>query len=207
MNRLFVVPAKPLARAKQRLAPAIAPADRIRLALAMLSDVVAAASEVGRVWVLCSDEAAAGVARSLGCAAVEDPTPNDGLNASLEHALALAPGDHADTVVVLASDLACVTAEDLRAIPDRAGVVIAPSSDGTGTNALSLSPPGVITPAFGPRSRHAHERLARERGVDAAIVERPRLGLDVDTLHDLRRARELGPGPATRALLDELALT
>jgi 2-phospho-L-lactate/phosphoenolpyruvate guanylyltransferase len=205
VNRLFILPAKPLARAKERLAALLPPDDRVRLVLAMLADVTRAAVACGETWILCSDEAAAAVATSHGAKAVEDATPSGGLNASLSHALARADAEGYASAAVVAADLACIAPEDLHALPD-AAVALAPSADGTGTNVLVLSPPLVIAPAFGATSRAAHTAAALAKGIAASIVERPGLALDVDTPEDLARAASNAPGAATRALISELAL-
>ena len=45
-------------------------------------------------------------------------------------------------------------------------MTIVPDRHGTGTNALLLSPPDVIAPAFGPDSRARHVAIAERAGVD-----------------------------------------
>ena len=61
------------------------------------------------------------------------------------------------------------------ATPD---VVVVPDRHGDGTNALLLTPPDAIQPAFGPGSRERHERLAQEAGAtvhgDRRADARPR---------------------------------
>src|SRR5690606_19631576 len=85
-----IVPLKPLARAKSRLAPVAGEALRPSLALAFAEDTVAAAlacDAVGRVVVVTDDRRAAGRLASLGARVVPD-VPGDGLNAALAHAAA-----------------------------------------------------------------------------------------------------------------------
>lgn len=205
MTRLSLVPAKPLARAKARLGVALPSGDRRRLVLAMLRDVVAAAAPVALVWVVCSDEEARLVARDGGAEPIPDETPDAGLNSSLEAATARAIAAGFDEVLVLASDLPCVAAADVAAMFAEPGVAIAPNRAGTGTNALLRSPPNAIAPAFGDRSREAHERLAREAGFGCRIVVRPGLTLDVDRPEDLALASKIGPGQATAAAVASCA--
>lgn len=64
-------------------------------------------------------------------------------------------------------------------------VAIVPDRHGTGTNALVLSPPGAIRPAFGEGSRARHVAAAREAGVPFAVEELPSLALDLDTPADI----------------------
>jgi len=60
---LCIVPMKPLARAKARLAEVLSPEQRRALSLAMLEDVIGAARALDHVWVLHSDDDAAEVIR------------------------------------------------------------------------------------------------------------------------------------------------
>jgi 2-phospho-L-lactate guanylyltransferase len=62
-----------------------------------------------------------------------------------------------------------------------------PDRHGHGTNALLVSPPSVISPAFGESSRAGHARGARAAGARYAEIDSP-LSLDVDTAADLLAA-------------------
>lgn len=161
--RIAIVPMKPLARAKARLAPVLTPAQRRALSLAMLEDVVRAAACLDAVWVLNSDADAAAVARAAGGEPLPDPAPGAGLNASLDAATAMATQAGAAGVLILSADCPAVAAEDVEEIARGAGVAIAPDSGGEGTNALWREPPDGIPVAFGEGSRAAHEQLARAR--------------------------------------------
>jgi 2-phospho-L-lactate guanylyltransferase len=89
-------------------------------------------------------------------------------------------------------------------------VVIVADRHGTGTNALLLTPPDAIEPAFGPGSFQRHAALAAAAGAAFHAAGAPSLHLDVDTPGDLAAlrtalARRPGAAPRTRALLAELA--
>lgn len=198
--RLAIVPMKPLARAKARLAPVLTPEERRALSLAMLEDVVRAATCLDAVWVLNSDPDAAAVARAAGGEPRPDPAPGGGLSASLDAATAAAIEAGARGALVLSADCPAVTAADVEEVVQEPGVAIAPDREGEGTNALWRAPPDAIPLAFGPGSRAAHERLARAAGHTVRIVARPGLALDVDRPEDLVEAAAAG-GPATRAVL------
>lgn len=203
--RLAIVPMKPLARAKARLAELFSPEERRRLSLAMLSDVVRAARALDRVWVLCSDDDAARVAESAGAEPRADKTPDGGLNASLDAATADALAEGVDGALVLSADCPAATADDVRALALGRGVVIGPNRTGTGTNALWRMPPDAIGSYFGPRSRQAHESVARSQGVPMAVVARQGIALDVDGPQDVAAAwRYPTLGQATRAALKSL---
>ena len=64
-------------------------------------------------------------------------------------------------------------------------MAVVPDRHGTGTNALVLSPPSAIVPAFGEGSCARHVELAREAGIPFGIEELSSLGLDLDTPADV----------------------
>jgi 2-phospho-L-lactate guanylyltransferase len=181
---------------KRRLEPVPARA-RVRLAEAMLADVLGAASPVGRVFVVAPDAPAL----PDGVDHVDDPHRGQGAAVRAALDAATAAGAPAPYLIVNA-DLPCATARDLLAlagaIPD-AGLAVAAAADGT-TNALGLSGEHLFASLYGPGSAERYAALAPSRIVDA-----PNLVDDVDTLEDLVR---LGPrlGPSTRRVLAELRL-
>jgi 2-phospho-L-lactate guanylyltransferase len=144
------------------------------LSAAMLGTVLAAASRVGRTWVV-SPEPVEG--------ADWIPDPGGGQGAAVEAALReIGHGP----VLVVNSDLPSVTAEDLQALHDAIpehGIALAPARDGT-TNALGLSDTSLFAPLYGPGSA-ARFRAHAEHAVD---VVRPGLCDDVDTPADLVNA-------------------
>jgi 2-phospho-L-lactate/phosphoenolpyruvate guanylyltransferase len=71
-----------------------------------------------------------------------------------------------------------------------AEVVVVPDRHGTGTNGLLLTPPGAISPSFGPGSCERHIGLARVAGVACRVEQVPSLLLDIDTGADLAALRE-----------------
>jgi 2-phospho-L-lactate guanylyltransferase len=64
-------------------------------------------------------------------------------------------------------------------------VIVVPDRHGTGTNALFLSPPNAIGPAFGPGSCERHLELARRHGMVGQRLELESLALDIDMPDDL----------------------
>jgi 2-phospho-L-lactate guanylyltransferase len=181
---------------KRRLEPMPARA-RVRLAEAMLADVLAAATAVGRVFVVAPDVPAL----PEGVEHVDDPHRGQGAAVRAALDAAVAAGAPAPYLVVNA-DLPCATARDLLAlagaIPD-AGVAVAAAADGT-TNALGLSREHLFTSLYGPGSAARYAAVAPSR-----VVDTPNLIDDVDTLDDLVR---LGPrlGPSTRRVLTALRI-
>ncbi|BAJ30926.1 hypothetical protein KSE_51470 [Kitasatospora setae KM-6054] len=196
-----VVPVKPLAEAKSRLAAL--GALRPRLALAFARDTVAAAlacPAVGRVLVVTRDARAAAALRALGADVLADEP--GGLNPALAHGAASALRRHPRSpVATLSADLPALRpaelARVLAAVPPH-GRAFLPDAPGTGTVLLAGADGGPLRPAFGPGSRAAH--LAGG-ATELRLPRVPSVRRDVDTPADLAAARLLGLGPATAALL------
>jgi 2-phospho-L-lactate guanylyltransferase len=122
----------------------------------------------------------------------EDGQPE--LNTALKRATVIAQVYATRGVLILPADLPLVTREDVLALIERAGespsVVIAPDRHGTGTNALLISPAGLIEYDFGENSFQRHCQRAKEAGARLEIVDLPTLGLDLDLPEDLELVRK-----------------
>jgi 2-phospho-L-lactate guanylyltransferase len=181
---------------KRRLAP-VAELDRVRIAEAMLADVLAAAGGIGRTFVVAPR------VPGLPEGVQHVPDRRRGQGAAVRDALdaAVSAGAAAPYLVVNA-DLPCATPRDLLtlagAMPD-GGLAVAAAADGT-TNALALSRDELFEPLYGPASAGRYAALG-----PAAIVTAPNLVDDVDTIADLTRLADR-LGPHTRALFDALRL-
>jgi 2-phospho-L-lactate guanylyltransferase len=194
-----VVVARTGLSAKTRLAEALPrPADRARLARAMLADVLAACGAAGLDGTLVVTDTGAGWATAWNAGARPLLDPQAGLNAAVGSGLAAAARLGARTALVLPGDVPLVRASDLREIvaaaTDRArALVVVPDHTGEGTNALVVRPPDLVRPAFGPNSAAAH--LAQF--ADAVRYPCERLALDIDTPDQLARLIEANTGDAS----------
>ena len=97
---------------------------------------------------------------------------------------------------------------DIEAVLETLGpaptVILVPSSDGTGTNAILRSPPALFPSHFGPNSFVRHLAEAEACGVRAHVFRNPRLELDIDEWDDLQKLAPLvRPGSATARWLME----
>jgi 2-phospho-L-lactate guanylyltransferase len=195
-----IIGLKRLAGAKQRLGPDVPPAARRRLMLSMLAAVVAAAraADLGPVALATSEPSAPALAQRLGLTILSDgDLPwNDGLL----HALAAVAPKPA-RVLFLAGDIPLLTGAELHdfaAAAPAPGVGIARARD-AGTNALLVTPPGALRPAFGsPRSSEVHAAAARAANLPWLVADIPGLALDVDTVEDARDAGLLPPALSGR---------
>jgi 2-phospho-L-lactate/phosphoenolpyruvate guanylyltransferase len=208
LRATVVLPVKRFTAAKQRLAAGIDAERRQALAAAMLEDVLAAiggARAVERTVLVSGDpiaqEIAAGAKTSVDV--VPDPADEGHVTAALA-GIARAEVDGADCVVLLPGDCPLLDPRELdrllTGLPS-SYVAVVPDRHGTGTNALVLSPPSVIEPAFGEGSRDRHVAAARAAEVPFEVEELPSLALDLDTPADivaLTRELEARPGRAPR---------
>ena len=64
-------------------------------------------------------------------------------------------------------------------------LILVPSADGTGTNALARTPPNVIETRFGPGSCRAHLDQARAKSVHSEVLRLRGLMFDIDTPEDV----------------------
>jgi 2-phospho-L-lactate guanylyltransferase len=205
---LFVLARDPAA-AKTRLSAVLGHASRADLAAAMLDDVLAAAKNVpfGRRLVVTESELVRDVARAAGAESLH--VAASGTNDAAAAALLEAARAGAARALVLAADLPYLAASDLELLlAEDAEVVIAPDRHFGGTNALLLTPPSAIAPAFGDDSFRAHRERARDASLRTRVVTSHGLATDVDDPDDLRLLlREPGLGRRTAELLDTVAFS
>lgn len=194
MRAQAVVPQKALSVAKSRLEGVLSAAERVELSLALLRTVcaaLAAVDTVESVIVMTPDPGARKRVASWGVRSLADPCP--GLNAALAEVVRQAPPSCG--VLIVAADLPLLRPADVAAIlaAGRPGaLVLAPSKEGTGTNAVVVPPGMAFHPAYGTGSRAAHHRGARSLGHDVVEVRRPGLAFDVDSEADLLAVRYWG---------------
>jgi 2-phospho-L-lactate guanylyltransferase len=93
----------------------------------------------------------------------------------------------ASTVLLVPIDVPTVTSADFTrlAASARPGLIVVPSSDGTGTNALVRTPPNCIQSRFGPGSFRAHLDQALSKGLPTDVLRLPGLMFDIDTPEDV----------------------
>jgi 2-phospho-L-lactate guanylyltransferase len=201
-----VLPVKRLGEAKQRLSAGIDEGRRRELVGAMVADVLEAISKaraIERVIVVSGDPIAQELASEVGAEVVPDPEDVGHVEAA-QAGIARAEVEGDEAVLLLAGDCPLLDPRELdrllTGVPGRY-VGIVPDRHGSGTNALLLSPPDAIVPAFGEGSRARHVEAAREAGIPFGVEELPSIELDLDTPADviaLTRELEARPGRARR---------
>jgi len=197
MTLWAIIPVKPLRRGKSRLAGTLSEDEREQLNKSLLEhtlDTLTNLKEIEQVLVVSRDPHALTIARNHGARTVrEDGQPH--LNTALQRATVVARVYATRGVLVLPADLPLLNREDVLTLLDKASqppvVVIAPDRHRKGTNALLMSPAGLIEYDFGDDSFQRHCERARRAGARLEVVELPSLGLDLDLPEDLEMVRKL----------------
>jgi 2-phospho-L-lactate guanylyltransferase len=190
--RALLLPVKDLKNAKERLAGVLTPEERFGLAEAMLADTIRAVKGVElaeKIFVVTNYEPAMRVAEENGWEILREErqiSESDSVDAASRicedrrvTALLRVP---LDVPLVQASDI-----DELLAIECEApALVIVPSRDGLGTNAILRMPPALFPSHFGKGSYAKHVGEAERLGAHVILRRNTRLEMDVDDEADLR---------------------
>jgi 2-phospho-L-lactate guanylyltransferase len=199
-----LLPVKSPQNAKQRLNGLLSATHREKLARMMYEQTLAVLREargIDRFAVVTSDAGIAEHARRSEAIVFEEIEQRSH-SASADAACLCAMELGATTVLLVPIDVPLVTSAEFARLADAAGdsghsgVIIVPSADGTGTNALVRTPPDVIESRFGPGSFRAHMEQAKSRGVAVDTLRLPGLMFDLDTPEDV--AELLARAPKSR---------
>ncbi len=203
-----VMPIKNMENAKQRLAPALSPAERRLLFSAMVEDalsVLTSAKGLAGTLVVTRDPEARRLAEHYGARVLIENANAGHTEASSFGARTLAAEGFAG-MIQIPGDLPALRPADIEAVlevhDEAPAVTIAPSRDERGSNAVACSPPDVLPLRFGDDSFFPHLERARELGVEPRIVRRPGLALDVDMPEDLKAFLAIAEDGHTRRYLE-----
>jgi 2-phospho-L-lactate/phosphoenolpyruvate guanylyltransferase len=190
--RALLLPIKDLKNAKQRLAGLLTPEERCGLAQAMLTDTLRAvrgARLAEKVFVVTNYEPAIRTAEENGWEILREESQVSE-SASVDWASRICAERKVAGLLRLPIDLPLVRASDideLLAVDCAApAVVMVPSRDGTGTNAILRMPPVLFPSHFGEGSFAKHRAEAARAGARVIIRRNARLEMDVDDETDLR---------------------
>ncbi len=167
-------------------------AERKELVLAMLRDVLGALkrSELPeRCLVVTIDERVCELSKELGFDLIIEKDQRRE-SASVDEASLICAEMGATSVLRIPGDIPLITPLDIDFILDRPlpqpSVIIVPSRDRFGTNAILRTPPNVIRSQFGRDSLRKHIEDLKRFEIPYSVIENPRIGLDVDEPEDLR---------------------
>src|SRR5438270_6580750 len=190
--RALLLPIKDLRNAKQRLAPLLAPHERFELAQAMLADTlraVCAVRNAEKIFIITNYSPVMRAAKENGWELLSE-TEQISESASVDAASRQCEQLGVTSLLRVPLDIPLMRAADideLLAVDCAApALVIVPSRDGTGTNAILRTPPTLFASHFGPGSFAKHCGEARRAGAEVVVMRNPRLEMDVDDEADLR---------------------
>ena len=190
--RALLLPIKDLRNAKQRLVPLLSPEERFAIAQAMLADTIHAVrgvKQADKIFVVTNYAPAMKMAEENGWELLREETQiseSVSVDAASRHCAELGITSllrlPLDVPLVQASDI-----DELLALECVApALVIVPSRDGTGTNAIRRTPPALFPSHFGPGSFARHCAEAERAGAEILVRRNARLEMDVDDESDLR---------------------
>jgi 2-phospho-L-lactate/phosphoenolpyruvate guanylyltransferase len=190
--RALLLPVKDLRNAKKRLLHVLTPEERFGLAEAMLADTVQALRGVRRaekIFVITNYPPALATAEENGWEILrEDRQISE--SDSVDAASRICEQRGVRSLLRLPLDLPLVQSPDideLLTLPCHApALVIVPSRDGTGTNAMLRNPPTLFPSHFGNGSFVKHLAEAENCGAQVVVRRNVRLEMDVDDEADLR---------------------
>ena len=216
MKVTALIPVKGFSNAKQRLSPLLDAAERELFAEVMFRDVlkqVLKARGLVETYVVTGDNKVAEIAASLGAQLIREKAEK-GETDAVDFARGELKQLGREAVLIIPGDMPLVRSADieevLAQVPEGAGfpfVLLVPSHDRMGTNALLLAPPDSIKLRFGYDSFTYHMSQVSAQGLPLRFIENERLALDIDEPKDLERFLSFGfeDGESTRAVRAMLA--
>lgn len=192
----LLLPIKDLANAKKRLAGVLTPQERCGLAEAMLADTIHAVRGVRRadkIFMVTNYEPAMRVARENGWEILREERQTSESD-SVDAASTICESRGVTSLLRVPLDLPLVRSADIDELLalecEAPALVIVPSRDGTGTNAILRTPPALFPSYFGSGSFAKHLAEAERAGARVIVRRNPRLEMDVDDEADLRALLE-----------------
>lgn len=190
-----LVPVKSLTTAKSRLASSFTQHQRERLVLDMLHHVLCVLLDTDlfeNVSVVSSDKQVLEKAYLWGAQAVVEEY--HGHNQALHAAALREMSEGVTTLLTISADLPLLTTQEILCFFKQSlqhDVMLAPSRDGTGTNAIIVHPPLAVPYVFGPGSLQSYVEAARKKHLSFSMYRSIGLALDIDTIDDLDEAEVL----------------
>jgi len=202
----IVLPAREPTASKNRLSPLLSDAARCALAIALFRQALGVFRKFWpgvRLTVVTDSAEFSAEAAAAGAVILQDK--RDGLTEAVLQATAQSVADGFAAQLVVHADIATLQQDELAMLIDTAypapSVVIVPSADEGGTNALLTTPPDVITHWYGPGSFARHVAQAEAKGIPVTVLRLPGLALDLDTADDVRAFLATSP---SGVIADEL---
>jgi len=190
--RALLLPIKDLNNAKKRLMDVLTPEERLGLAEAMLADTIRAVRGVQlaeKIFVVTNYEPAMDLAQENRWEILREEQQISESH-SVDAASRICDDRGVTSLLRVPLDVPLVQAidiDELLAVECEApALVIVPSRDGSGTNAILRMPPALFPSHFGLGSYAKHVGEAERVGARVILRRNTRLEMDVDDEADLR---------------------
>ena len=194
--RALLLPIKDLRNAKKRLMDVLTPAERFALAEAMLADTIGAVRGVRcaeKIFVITNYEPAMKLAEENGWEILPEEQQISESH-SVDAASKLCEKRGVSGLLRLPLDVPLIRSSDIDELLgvecQAPSLVIVPSRDGTGTNAMLRTPPTLFPSHFGTGSFAKHLGEAENSHAQVIVRRNVRLEMDVDDESDLRALLE-----------------
>jgi len=190
--RALLLPVKDLKNAKKRLMSVLTPEERFGLAEAMLADTIRAvqgARAAEKIFVVTNYGPVMDLAGKNGWEVLREERQISESD-SVDVASRICEERGVQSLLRLPLDLPLVQPGDIDELLNvecaSPALVIVPSRDGTGTNAMLRTPPTLFPSHFGNGSFAKHLAEAGRAGARIIVRRNSRLEMDVDDEADLR---------------------
>ena len=194
--RALLLPVKDLNHAKKRLMGVLTPQERFGLAEAMLADTIRAvqgACCAEKIFVITNYEPVMRLAQENRWEILQEERQISESD-SVDAASAICAERGVTGLLRLPLDLPLIQSSDIDGLFSVAyhapALVIVPSRDGTGTNAMLRTPPVLFPSHFGSGSFAKHLAEAEKAHAQVIVRRNARLEMDVDDEADLRALLE-----------------
>src|SRR6266581_6034699 len=194
--RALLLPVKDLKNAKKRLMSVLTPEERFGLAEAMLADTIRAVQGVRaaeRIFVVTNYGTVMDLAGENGWEVLREERQISESD-SVDAASRICEERGVRSLLRVPLDLPLVQPGDIDELLNvecaSPALVIVPSRDGTGTNAMLRTPPTLFPSHFGNGSFAKHLAEAGRAGARLIVRRNSRLEMDVDDEADLRALLE-----------------
>lgn len=188
----LLLPIKDLRQAKQRLTPLLNPEERFELAQAMLADTIRAVRAVqraDRIFVVTNYAPAMQAAEENGWELVREEQQISE-SVSVDAASRQCAERGVTSLLRLPLDVPLAQSSDIDELLSvecaAPALLIVPSRDGTGTNAILRTPPALFPSHFGAGSFTKHCAEAQRAHAQIVVRRNARLEMDIDDEADLQ---------------------
>ncbi len=211
-----IVPIKSLGNSKKRLESFLSPSERRELGLALIEDVLTAATNSrlsdGTLIITPDTEIITRIHHwnfpNIECILESEER---GINQAVQLAIRWCLSKSVSSILVIPADLALITSDEIDALLQlgRSGysIIIAPSQRKDGTNAFYQQPPNRIQVWYGPNSFQKNLTLVSQSPHPYRILENSAFALDIDLKEDLEQLQQIKIHSKTAEFIKTLNLS